>query len=107
MTTIPPTVLDVARAVATLNEISDRITYHTARANRAEAKAAEAEVDDAVIRVASCIAFRRSLTNIQLPRAKYTTAHATAALSAMGADRDMIDRYARRIATMVRSDFSN
>lgn len=93
MTTVRPTVKDVSRAVATLSD--------------SFAMGNPYQRDETVALVASNLAFQFSRYNGWGGRKNVTTRDVKAALIAHGADAIAVDRFARTIASRIRSDFSD
>jgi hypothetical protein len=90
--TVSPTVKDVSRAVDNLDLVV---------ANDPD------DIDDAVARVASNLAYQFHRYNGWGGRKNVTTRDVRVALISHGADPLLIDRYARRIASAIRADFSD
>jgi hypothetical protein len=87
--TISPTTLDVARAVATLDEFADSAGF------------------DLRHRVASNLAYQFAKHNGWGGRRNITTRDVRAVLIAHGATAFTVEQHARAIASLIRSDFSD
>lgn len=97
---VSPTVLDVARAVAKLDELvtpGRRRTVATYANDR----------DDAIARVARNLAYQFAKHNGWGGRRNVTTRDVRAALIAHGASTLTVEQHARAIASRIRSDFTD
>lgn len=95
MSNVRPTVKDVSRAVAHLNE-----TYRPLVPT-------SVATDDAIARVASNFAYQFARHNGWGGRKNVTTRDVRAALIVHGADPLVADKTARRIAGTIRADFTD
>jgi hypothetical protein len=90
---VQPTVKDVSRAVANLSD--------------SFAMGDPYKREDGIARVASNLAFQFARVNPWGGRKNITTRDVRAALISHGADAITIDKYARTIASRIRSDFTD
>lgn len=102
-TEVAPTVKDVARAVAELNDAHSESVWHSSRG----LPLPDAErLPTAIKRVANNLAYHRGRYDAW-GASKWTKRDTVAALIASGGDRETIGAHARAIGKIIRHDGSN